>query len=162
MEMDRTLTNLSRMLSELDPGFGIESPEQRAIGQKTVYLAQAIGIHLHYPFRLRNTGPFSPDLAHDQYALQERPPQETREIADQTLREPFASALEKIKQLTEVPEKVNLNRREWLEILACVHYLRRSKGRDAAATKSWLDAGKPDLSAHTQAATRALTAQGML
>ena len=45
MEMDRTLTNLSRVLSELEVGDSINTLDERVTVQKAVYLAQVIGVN---------------------------------------------------------------------------------------------------------------------
>ena len=135
MEMDRTLTNLSRVLSELEVGDSINTLDERVTVQKAIYLAQVIGVNLGYQYSWYIMGPYSPDLAKDYYTLHEYPPSDRQEIAKRTLREPFASALMKIKEVIRIPEGVTLTPRQWLELLASVHYLRRFGNLDESTTQ---------------------------
>ena len=162
MEMDRTLTNLSRVLSELEVGRSINTLDERVTVQKAVYLAQVIGVNLGYQYSWYIMGPYSPDLAKDYYTLHEYPHSRRQEIAERTLREPFASALAKIKTVMCVPKGVTLTRRQWLELLASVHYLRRFGKLDEANTQQRLAAQKPDLSPFASQASQMLASHGLL
>lgn len=162
MEMDRTLTNLSRVLRVLAPGDGIDTPDQRATAQNAVYFAQAIGINLHYPFCLRARGLFSPDLVRDHNKLHGHTEDQRRDLARMPIQEPFASALERIRQLMRVPEQVALTRRQWLDVLSSVRHLRTCEEWDRTYWRHRLEAGNPNIPPYEDEAARALTAQGLL
>lgn len=162
MAMDRTLTNLSRVLSELEVGDSINTLDERVTVQKAVYLAQVIGVNLGYQYSWYIMGPYSPDLAKDYYTLHEYPHSERKEIAQRALRDPFASALTKIKEVMSIPQGVTLTRRQWLELLASVHYLRKFGKLDEANTQQRLAGEKPDLSPFAKQASQSLVSQGLL
>ena len=162
MEIDRSLSNLSRVLSKLLPRDGIDTKDQRLIVHKAIYLVQANGINLHYPFCINDKGLFSPDLARDHYKLHGHTEGQRRELARMPIQEPFASALERIRQLMRVPEQVALTQREWLEVLACVRNLRTCDEQDRAYRQKRLKDGNPNLAPYEDEAARALTAQGLL
>ena len=69
MEMNNTLTNLSRVMSELEVGESVNTLDERVTAQKAVYLAQVVGVNLGYQFTWYSTGPYSSDLAKDCYSL---------------------------------------------------------------------------------------------
>ena len=156
--MDKRLHNLQIVLGGLGVGTDIESIDQRVTLQKAIYLAQAAGIPLRYRYNWYVMGPYSPDLTRDYYALLEYP----SDSGPTALREPFASTIENLKTAMDVPNEVHLTKREWLELLSSVHYLRSSMGFDAAETHIRLDEAKPHLSGHTDQATDTLSAFGLL
>ena len=162
MEMDRTLTNLSRVLSELEIGDSINTLDERVTVQKAVYLAQVIGVNLGYQYSWYIMGPYSRDLAKDYYTLHEYPRENRQEIAQWTLREPFASALKKIKEVMSIPEGVQLTPRQWLELLASVHYLRKFGKLDESNTQQRLAGEKPLLAPYASQAAKSLDSQGLL
>ena len=162
MEMDMTVTNLSRVLSELEVGDSINTLDERVMVQKAVYLAQVIGVNLGYQYSWYLMGPYSRDLTKDYYTLHEYPIEDRLEIAQRTIQEPFASALEKIKKVMSIPEGVELTRRQWLELLASVHYLSRFGKLDETNTKQRLVHEKPQLSSYANWAAISLKSQGLL
>ena len=125
-------------------------------------MAQVIGVNLGYQYSWYIMGPYSRDLAKDYYTLHEYPNSDRQEIAKRTLREPFASALEKIKEVMCIPEGVALTQRQWLELLASVHYLRRFGKLDESNTQQRLAGEKPLLSPYTSQAAQSLAGQGLL
>ena len=162
MQMNRTLTNLSRVMTELEVGKSVNTLDERVTAQKAVYLAQVTGVNLRYQFSWHTTGPYSSDLAKDCYTLAEYPHSNRQEIAAQKLREPFASALNKVKELMRIPEQVTLTQKQWLELLASVHYLRKFDELTEAETQKWLNKGQSSLAPHVRQATQSLAAKGML
>ena len=78
------------------------------------------------------------------------------------LREPFASAIERLRPAMDVPSEVEFDQSEWLELLSSVHYLRIRNRFDVEETQSRLDSVKPHVSRHTDQATATLSALGLL
>ena len=154
--MERRLHNLQLVLEQLGLGTGIDSIDQRVTLQKAVYLAQEAGIPLLYRYNWYVMGPYSPNLTRDYYALQEQPEEAMASIKNMTLKEPFALAVTQLKGVIDPPENVDLNRRDWLELLASAHYLRAKVELDQDGTRVRLDAVKPHLSHYTDQATETL------
>ena len=162
MEMNNTLTNLSRVMSELEVGERVNTLDERVTAQKAVYLAQVVGVNLGYQFTWYSTGPYSSDLAKDCYNLAEYPPRNRQDIAARRLQEPFASALTKVKQAMLIPQEVTLTQKQWLELLASVHHLRIFDELNEAETQNWLDKEQSSLAPYISRATQSLAAKGML
>ena len=154
--MDTTLTNLSFVLNELGVGTTINTLDERVTVQKAVYLAQAVGVPLRYSYSWYIRGPYSRDLTKDYYALNEYAVDKSGTANNQTIREPFASALTKLRTTMLAPEGVPLNQRDWLELLSSVHYLRTSAGLDVAMAKQRLEIEKPSLACYSDCATQFL------
>ena len=160
--METRLVNLELVLNELGVDSSIDTLEERVTLQKAIYLAQAAGVPLHYRYSWYIKGPYSRDLTRDYYALHEYPDPKPETASDQSIREPFASALKKTKAAMVAPKDVDLDRRDWLELLSSVHFLRTATQLDAASTESRLESEKPRLSDYTPQATQILSGLGLL
>ena len=160
--MDRRLHNLQLVLDQLGVGTDIDSLDRRVTLQKAVYLAQEVGIPLLYRYSWYVMGPYSPNLTRDYYALQEQPGEAKEAIKNLTLKEPFASNVARLKAAMNPPDEVKLEKRDWLELLASVHYLMANANMDQTKTRLSLDAAKPHLSDHTDLATETLQQLGLL
>lgn len=66
-QVDGRQIGLSLALQELGVNSDVSEFDSRLILQKTVYLLQAAGIHLGYPFNWYLRGPYSPALTRDLY-----------------------------------------------------------------------------------------------
>ena len=122
--MDKRLRNLQIVLGGLGIDTGIETIDQRVTLQKAIYLTQAAGVPLRYRYNWYVMGPYSPDLTRDYYALHEQPEEGNEDSHGMALREPFASAVKKLKAVIDAPGEDQLSKRDWLELLSSVHYLR--------------------------------------
>ena len=154
--MDARLINLRMVLNELGIGPNIETLDQRVTFQKAVYLAQAVGVPLRYKYSWYIRGPYSRDLTRDYYALQEYPDNMTGDAIRQEMREPFASALRRLKSRMDSPEVVPLDQTEWLELLSSVHYLGTVAKLDVPGIKKRLASEKPKLSPYADRAMQSL------
>ena len=154
--MDMRLINLQLVLNDLGIGALIDTLDERVTFQKAVYLAQAVGVPLHYRYSWYIMGPYSRDLTRDYYALHEYPHDEAATATQQEMREPFASALRKLKAAMDAPQDVHLDKRDWLELLSSVHFLRTTVGLDPVATQARLDVDKSSLSRYVCQATQSL------
>ena len=160
--MDTSLVNLQLVLDELGVDPSIDSLDQRVTFQKAIYLAQVIGVPLRYRYSWYIMGPYSPDLTRDYYALHEYADQSSTAGTKLAVREPFASALGKLRPAMVPPDDIQLDQREWLELLASVHFLGTAAQLPPGDVKDRLDVEKPSLSAHTVRATRSLVELGLL
>ena len=157
-----TITNLSRVLSALNNTDLNKTVPQRVDAQWAIYLAQAIGVNLHYDFHYTAYGPFCRDLTADHHTLNEQPREHRQEIAQRKLREPFASALTTVRHLIHDQRHPATGTSDWLQILSSVHYLRRIAELDDAAAQAKIEADQPLLAGYADAATKALSANNML
>lgn len=88
--------------------------------QKTAYLIQEAGADLGYRFGWYLHGPYSSSYADDAYSLAALP----KEYFDSVQESVDESVLRKIRDLLDSipPTK---NRSYWLELLSCVHFVKR-------------------------------------
>ena len=61
-----------------------------------------------------------------------------------------------------IPEEVTLTQKQWLELLASVHYLRKFDELTEAEIQEWLDNEQSPLAPYIRQATQSLAAKGML
>ena len=155
--METRLVNLQLVLEELGIDPSIHTLDERVTFQKAIYLAQAMRVPLRYRYSWYIRGPYSRDLTRDYYALHEYPNHMAGAASQKSIREPFLTALRKLKAIMSTPEGVDLVQKDWLELLSSVHFLRTSSRLDAARTRERIDAEKPSLSPYTDRATRSLT-----
>ena len=160
--MNHTITNLSRIIEELEVGPHNDTQERRSSIQRAVYLAQAIGVNLHYPYEMGTNGPYSRDVARDCCVLEEQPPTERAEVNARILREPFATALTTVKNMTQVPSDVTISRHQWMDLLASLHYLRKVQRVDEEQARTWLAKNTPLLTPFSKAAHQTLADAGLL
>ena len=106
--MDARLVNLQLVLNELGVDANIDTLDKRVTFQKAIYLAQAVGVPLRYRYSWYIMGPYSRELTRDYYALHEYPDSRSETTNQQAVREPFASALNKIKAAMVAPQKCGL------------------------------------------------------
>ena len=160
--MNRTLTNLTRVMSELEVGESVNTPDERATVQKAVHLVQAIGVNLGYQYSGHTMEPYCQDLSKDFRSVHEHPTGARQEIAQRELREPFASALKSVKDAMRIPQEVKLTRTQWIELLASVHHLLRLCKLDEPSMERKLAREKPILSPYVTLAAQSLASHGLM
>ncbi len=65
------LGGILKRVGKLSPTRFVDDFDQRLVLQKTIYLLQAFGLYLGYPFNWYIRGPYSPKLTRDAYSLLE-------------------------------------------------------------------------------------------
>ena len=160
--MDTRLVNLQVVLNELGVSTNIDTLDERVTFQKAIYLAQAVGVPLRYRYSWYIKGPYSKDLTRDYYALHEFPQNDAGPATQPVIKEPFASALNKLKDLMSPPTTVDLDQTDWLELLASVHYLTTTAGLNENDARDRLNGQKPSLSPYSPFATQSLKGLGLI
>jgi uncharacterized protein YwgA len=117
MDRPRLLAGLLRRLGE----YKLHTFRDRLVLQKTVYLLQAFGIYLGYPFSWYLRGPYSPQLAKDAFSIESRwsrfkPVTFANEVAERRLEE-FLAFMAYYRQ-----------DEAWLETTASAHFLAKVYG----------------------------------
>lgn len=143
--MEMSLVLLKLFLDALDIPSEIDNFNQRKTIQKAVYLGQLTGVDLSYRFGWYLKGPYSPSLAEDYYHLADE-----LEIGDEgykeyQLKKSLSAKLEKIKPLFEKPEEFELEKVDWLELVASCDYLKRVRKLSDEVANEVLQRGKPHL-----------------
>lgn len=151
--MNLRLIVLQLVLAELDMDSTISSLRDRVRLQKAIYLSQEVGVRLGYRFNWYVRGPYSSALAKDYYGLHVASDGEL-DTEGKTLRKSVRTKLHHIKPVMSVPDDVNLDKSEWLELLSSFHYLRTTVGDEASQKLKRL---KPRLSKYIPQAKRELT-----
>ncbi len=119
--MDRQQISVKLAIDSLELPFKIDSFQDRLIMQKTVYLAQAAGIHLGYFYHWYLHGPYSPSLTRDEFSIA----MDISADMDESKRWKLDDvSLQRLKEIQPVfmgqnREKLAKN----LELLASVHFL---------------------------------------
>jgi len=100
----------------------LESPRQWVKHQKRVYFIQLCGVDLGYDFKSSNHGPFRQSLTDDleEYKDCWKDVDILREKS--SLTEEAKKKINQAKKIMEMPEGLQ-NEREWLELLATLHFL---------------------------------------
>ena len=149
------------LLKAVLEGLGIE-PEidtvrDRKTLQKAVYLAQRRGADLGYRFGWYVKGPYSSPLADDYYLLDKNPnPEPALRLsgADEALLKP-------VRDILTVPDDVDLEQPEWMELLASVDYLRAVSGLSDADASQRLKELKSSLAPFETQALAAIQKAGL-
>lgn len=160
--MDAKLVALKLFLSELGVSEQIETVNDRKRLQKAVYLGQLSGIDFGYRFGWYLMGPYSPALTRDYYDLDEAIDEGDRDYEGVELTRSVRERISHIKPLYEVPSNVKLLQEDWLELLASVHFLRKTSGYDSNKVHSTLEKEKVHLVAYEAEAHSALEKYSLL
>lgn len=118
-QMDPRLVALKLVLNELHESDDISTVENRLRVQKAIYLAQSAGVGLGYTYSWYVKGPYSPPLTRDYYELAAS---ETAS-AGTSLKSPVAQKLQEVRQILRMPKGVGLEKANWYELLASLHFL---------------------------------------
>ena len=112
------LGGLLRRIGNFEPNLFLTSFDARLVFQKTIYLLQAFGLFLGFKFSWYISGPYSPTVAHYGYQLakmnKELPLVRFTRVKSERRFKKFLDFLGSRK-----------NDREWLEIIASIHLLRK-------------------------------------
>jgi uncharacterized protein YwgA len=117
--MDRGQIALKLSLESLGLEFRIDTFENRLILQKTVYLAQAAGVHLGYYYQWYLHGPYSPSLTKDAYAMSLELDSGMGDSTGWKLEEQSKQLLVRLRDIFASPK----DKARRLELLASVHFL---------------------------------------
>lgn len=120
MEKDNTLLGL--VLTQLG-AFSIETFADRLIIQKKVYFVQKFGIDMGYHYSWYIKGPYCTALTSSAYDLI---PRGVHQFSDYSLNADAIRLLERVNNLEQLKDKVNLSKEDWYELIASVDYLRTS------------------------------------
>lgn len=135
---------LKLFLDELGISSEIDTIEDRKRVQKAVYIGQAAGINLGYPYGWYLMGPYSPELTKDYFSLNNEVLAGNEEYKQYKLIPEFSCNINKIKGLMEVPPGIALNLEDWLELVASIIYRMKVQG-SSDHVKSFLLTEKPHL-----------------
>ena len=119
--MDRRQIGLKLAMGQLGLRVHVATFEDRLILQKTVYLAQAAGIHLGYFFRWYLRGPYCSSVADDGFCIATELAQNVDDSKGWTLDEASSRKLEGIRDFVTGSNRAVLSKK--LEPLASVHFL---------------------------------------
>lgn len=119
--MDRNQISALLILTKLGINFEMRLFDERLAVQKSVYLAQALGIHLGHHFSWYLRGPYAPSLTRDVYTANEN--HDVDAMLKRWKLDP--STVEKLAKLREhlQPPDEELTQPAWLELLASTHFL---------------------------------------
>lgn len=92
--------------------------------QKRVYLIQALGHDLGYRFGWYLRGPYCRELTADAFALRGEIESGDRDAEDWSLADETKASINRAEALWSVPQTPRVERDDWLELLASLHYLK--------------------------------------
>ena len=119
--MDQQQIGVKLTIDGLNLPFKIDGFQDRLIMQKSVYLAQAAGVHLGYYYHWYLYGPYSPSLTRDEYAIAMDISVGMDESEGWKLDDGSSQRLEGIRGIFTEPDRDKLAKK--LELLASVHFL---------------------------------------
>lgn len=154
----RRLIGLKLALDELGVPARVDSFQDRLALQKATYLAQAAGLQLGYRYSWYLKGPYSPDLTRDYFRLAEDPAIAT----GFSLGEEHRARLERLGGVARPAPGVELDRSEWLELLASLHYLMHTLRKDGEGAAVVIRKAKPHLAGHIDEGFTALSTAGLI
>ena len=156
--MEPRIAVLDLALREL----GVAAEDGHAV-QKAVYIAQAAGAPLGYRFAWYARGPHSGALVGSVYllGLATEGDASAESQTAQRLLEPVREQLGRVRPCLQVPDDVDLESGDWLELVSSVHYLQgiMDDGLDGARWK--MREIKPQLAVHLDEAERELGRVGL-
>ncbi len=95
----------------------------RKILQKKIYLLQLTGVDLGFRYNWYMKGPYSPALADAAFALKEEIEYD-EEYQDYQLNPKTEDKFKKLDEIIKLPDTLETEEHEWLELLASLHYLK--------------------------------------
>lgn len=144
MNMKQAQISLKLFLDALDIPSKISTLADRKRVQKAVYIGQKAGVDLGYSYGWYLLGPYSPELTQDYFALNNDLINEDDDYTNYELNKSLSEKLYGIKNLMNIPERVNLSQEDWLELVASIVY-KRNKTKTDTETKDFLMLTKPNL-----------------
>lgn len=149
---------LKLLLDELDVEPVIRTVSQRKAVQKSVYLAQLSGVDFGYHYNWYVMGPYSPGLTRDYYALEKALAEGDQSYDSRELRGAVRRKLDAIKPLLTVPDGVQLNQANWLELVASLHYLLKQRSKSLESARAIIEDQKTHVADYVDSAYDALAA----
>ncbi|MBC8471674.1 MAG: hypothetical protein H8D56_19610 [Planctomycetes bacterium] len=122
--MDKDHVLLKLVLDRI--GFGniaIDNFNARKILQKKIYILQLTGVDLDYRYNWYLQGPYCPTLAHTAFTLREEIKYDD-EFNKYELNSKTKSKFDTLDKIVSLPDTLETNEPEWLEVLASLHYLK--------------------------------------
>jgi uncharacterized protein YwgA len=157
LEMQPKLAVLKSVLDALDVKATIDTVVDRKRLQKAVYLGQAVGgVDLGYRYGWYKKGPYSPSLARDYFSLAEALAVGESANGCAASSEEQIRALQSATALFAVPEGVDLNDADWLELVGSIDYLRRVSRKEEPDVDRVIREQKPELARYLEQGKRAL------
>lgn len=120
--MDDKLVDFKLCVEALG-GFSMSRLKDRIEVQKKIYLLQLSGVDLGYRFNWYINGPYSPTLADTAFEVWNNNSL-SEYVEDYELKEETLEKIISIKELLETVPPDDLERHEWLELLASIHFLK--------------------------------------
>ena len=160
--MDTSLTVLKLTLDALKVDASITTVDDRKRVQKAIYLAQAQGLDLGYRYGWYIMGPYCPGLTQDYFKLHNEIEINSDAFSEKKLRPDVREKLNSIANLFNPPASFLGNRESWLELLASVHFLRRSSRKEDSEAREVMNRQKPTISSYYDLAISQLTQYGLL
>ncbi|HEX4212150.1 MAG TPA: hypothetical protein VIA06_02335 [Candidatus Dormibacteraeota bacterium] len=154
----RRLIGLKLALDTLGVPARVDTFQDRLALQKATYLAQAAGLQLGYRYSWYLKGPYSPDLTRDYFRLVEDPAIGSGFVlgADHLAR------LERLAEVARPAPGADLERPEWLELLASLHYLIRTLRKDREGAAAVIRRAKPHLAGYIDEGFSALATAALI
>ncbi len=119
--MDRRQIAAVLALERLSIPLRLDTFEYRLLAQKVLYLAQAGGLGIGYPYSWYLRGPYSSALTRDLFASQADPASMEDVTQNWKLDDNAGERLDRIRKLLQPPKGIRLW--DWSELLASVHFL---------------------------------------
>lgn len=140
MRMDNLDNAVIKILKHMDVKASHDSFDNRLDIQKTIYLAQEMGLKLGLSYNWYIRGPYSPDLSNLIYDVNVR-----EEDSTINLTEYAKDRLNMLKEFVSnsVPESMKGNVLSWKELLASIHYLKFKNGYGASKINEIISTQKP-------------------
>ena len=168
--MENRLIALELVLNELGLDSKIDNLADRISLQKAVYLSQEAGVKLGYRFSWYVRGPYSTGLTRDYYDLQVATVNDDEPNHGKRLKDDLRARLQQIKPIfmpddSDSEDRLNpLDRSEWLELLASIHYLHKKVGNRNGpdAARDGLKEIKPHFADYICLAEQCLADVGLL
>jgi uncharacterized protein YwgA len=127
--MNREQIALGLVLRTAAVPISVDSFHDRLSVQKAVYLLEQAGLDLGYPFNWYVRGPYSRRVASDLYALVES--DNRGELDKYKLTDPTREKIQKVSTLWTSTSGIKMKRAQWLELLASVLFLIRTRQADS-------------------------------
>lgn len=104
-----------------------DSFDLRLVLQKCVYLMECFGVDLGYRYNWYIRGPYCPDLTEDAFEIINNQDALAEYCKNWSLTDKSKLVINKMKQWIEENKPEQLEQKDWLELLASLHYINHNK-----------------------------------
>lgn len=153
---------LKLIFDKLGVSSEIHSLEDRKRLQKTIYLANAVGVGNNYSFGWYAVGPYSPELMIDCHRLSNDISRGDYEYKKYKLNPYNSSKLEPITDLMHAPTNVNLPQEDWLELLTSILYLTKEQNYNTNEIIEKMKPTRSQLLVHFESGLEQLRKHGLI